>query len=145
MHNPHSQYCDHERMAETPLVPDAGTVPASQMVLDPIREQGEEGEREIDVRHPKRLKSEQKYNRDPERKSDRLSVKKALRHHTTVSGGGEPGGAGSAKDGNSRTLMPVSLSVSQGGGALHQQEPLRQPQLLVSMSRTEQQLPQPPI
>jgi len=119
--DPHPRDWHHERMAEMPPV----------LGLDPIRTERGGG----DARHPKRLKSQQRRNRNPERKGDRLSVKKGSRRDATpapvvpsssgVSGSGESGGAGDVED---------SLS----GGALPQQS-----QLPVATSRTQQ--PQPPI
>ena len=126
--DPHPRDWHHERMAEMPPV----------LGLDPIRTEREGG----DARHPKRLKSQQRRNRNPERKGDRLSVKKGSRRHATpasvvpsssgVSGSGESGGAVDVKDGD-----------SPSGGALPQQIYPQQSQLPIATSRTQKPPLQP--
>jgi len=148
---------DDERMEGLLLTPGPSSVPgmlALEIGMDrEHKKEVREREREKDVRHPKRFKSEQKLNPNPDRKGDRLSMKKASRHHTSspaaaptssgVSGCGESGGAGDVKDERLVDLMPVSLTVpgkKQGSWALPRQGPPRQPQLPDSTSGT----PQPP-
>jgi len=83
----HPQDYDHERMEGLPLVSGPSFLPGVlglQFGMD--REQKEEvrkRERKKDVGNTKRLKSEQKLNRNPKRKSDSLSMEKASRHRTS--------------------------------------------------------------